>query len=131
MSSGQFWWGMTTGLVAGAVVGMSVAPSRREMKKTAHKVAKHVNEAVEDLTVTLPSRQLPPRADRGGSCLDAVVSAQAHSRTGTGRPGSSSSGVTRHSMASTSTPASAAWRRAAPKAGWVRSLGSNHETFSI
>ena len=33
MSSGQFWWGMTTGLVAGAVVGMSVAPSRREMKK--------------------------------------------------------------------------------------------------
>ena len=39
MSSGQFWWGMTTGLVAGAVVGMSVAPSRREMKKTAHKVA--------------------------------------------------------------------------------------------
>ena len=34
MSSGQFWWGMTTGLVAGAVVGMSVAPSRREMKKT-------------------------------------------------------------------------------------------------
>ena len=25
MSSGQFWWGMTTGLVAGAVVGMSVA----------------------------------------------------------------------------------------------------------
>ena len=50
MSSGQFWWGMTTGLVAGAVVGMSVAPSRREMKKTAHKVAKHVNEAVEDLT---------------------------------------------------------------------------------
>ena len=131
MSSGQFWWGMTTGLVAGAVVGMSVAPSRREMKKTAHKVAKHVNEAVEDLTETLPSRQLPPRADRGGSCLDAVVSAQAHSRTGTGRPGSSSSGVTRHSMASTSTPASAAWRRAAPKAGWVRSLGSNHETFSI
>lgn len=53
MSSGQFWWGMTTGLVAGAVVGMSVAPSRREMKKTAHKVAKHVNEAVEDLTEAL------------------------------------------------------------------------------
>lgn len=132
MSSGQFWWGMTTGLVAGAVVGMSVAPSRREMKKTAHKVAKHVKGSDRGPGhVTLPSRQLPPRADRGGSCLDAVVSAQAHSRTGTGRPGSSSSGVTRHSMASTSTPASAAWRRAAPKAGWVRSLGSNHETFSI
>jgi len=32
---------------------MSVAPSRREMKKTAHKVAKHVNEAVEDLTEAL------------------------------------------------------------------------------
>ena len=53
MSSGQFWWGMTTGLVAGAVVGMSVAPSRREMTKTAHKVAKHDNEAVEDLTEAL------------------------------------------------------------------------------
>ena len=53
MSSGQFWWGMTTGLVAGAVVGMSVAPSRREMKKTAHKVAKHVNEAVEDGSLAL------------------------------------------------------------------------------
>ena len=126
MSSGQFWWGMTTGLVAGAVVGMSVAPSRREMKKTARGGSDRGPGHV-----TLPSRQLPPRAERGGSCLDAVVSAQAHSRTGTGRPGSSSSGVTRHSMASTSTPASAAWRRAAPKAGWVRSLGSNHETFSI
>ena len=44
MSSGQFWWGMTTGLVAGAVVGMSVAPSRREMKKTAHRtlIQKHI-----------------------------------------------------------------------------------------
>lgn len=74
MSSGQFWWGMTTGLVAGAVVGMSVAPSRREMKKTAHKVAKHVNEAVEDLTEAWacdpPIKTAPPRADRGGSCLE-------------------------------------------------------------
>ena len=53
MSSGQVWWGMTPGPGAGAVVAMRVAPSRREMKKTAHKVAKHVNEAVEDLTEAL------------------------------------------------------------------------------
>ena len=34
------------------------------------------------------------------------------------------SGVTAHSMASTSTPAAAARRSASPKAGWVASLGA-------
>lgn len=53
MSNGQFWCGMAAGLVAGTVVGMNLTPSRREMKKTAHKMAKHVNEAVEDLAEAL------------------------------------------------------------------------------
>ena len=41
---------MTTGLVAGAALGMSISPSRREIKRAAHRAAKTVNDAVENLT---------------------------------------------------------------------------------
>ena len=49
-SHGHFFLGMTTGFVVGSVVGMSLSPSRREIKRVAHKAAKSVNEAVENLT---------------------------------------------------------------------------------
>ena len=47
---GAFLLGMTAGAMAGAAVGMTMAPSRREMKRAAHKAAMHVPEAVETLT---------------------------------------------------------------------------------
>lgn len=49
-SHGHFFLGMTTGFLVGSVVGMSLSPSRREIKRVAHKAAKSVNEAVENLT---------------------------------------------------------------------------------
>ncbi len=50
MNSTNFLLGMTAGLVAGTVLGMSVSPSRREIKHAAHKAAKTVTDAVENLT---------------------------------------------------------------------------------
>lgn len=47
---GRFILGMTTGLVAGAAVGMTLSPSRREVRRMANKAAKHVTQAVENLT---------------------------------------------------------------------------------
>lgn len=49
-SHGHFFLGMTTGLLVGAVLGMSVSPSRREIKRVAHKAVKSVNQAVDHLT---------------------------------------------------------------------------------
>lgn len=49
-SHGHFFWGMAAGLMVGAVVGMTVSPSRREIKRMTHKAAKSVSEAVENLT---------------------------------------------------------------------------------
>ena len=48
--AGKFVCGMTTGLLAGAVLGMTMAPSRREMRRCAHKAAKHVIQAVDNFT---------------------------------------------------------------------------------
>ena len=48
--AGKFVRGMTTGLVAGALLGMTMAPSRREMRRCAHKAAKHVTQAVDNFT---------------------------------------------------------------------------------
>lgn len=50
MNCDHFFWGMTTGLVAGTALGMSISPSRRQIKHAAHKAVKSVNEAVENLT---------------------------------------------------------------------------------
>lgn len=47
--AGKFFLGMTTGLMAGTAIGMSMAPSHRQIKRAAHKAAKRVNEAVENL----------------------------------------------------------------------------------
>jgi hypothetical protein len=41
---------MSTGLIVGSVLGMCLCPSRREIKRVAHKAAKSVNEAVDSLT---------------------------------------------------------------------------------
>lgn len=49
-SHGHFFLGLGMGMVIGSVIGMNMAPSRREIKKVAHKAAKSVNEAVDHLT---------------------------------------------------------------------------------
>ena len=46
---GKFIMGMATGMVAGAAVGMAMAPSHRQIRRAAHMAAKRVNEAVENL----------------------------------------------------------------------------------
>ena len=47
---GHFFVGMTAGLVIGTAFGMTMTPSRREIKRMAHKAAKSVSEAVDTLT---------------------------------------------------------------------------------
>ena len=49
-SNGHFFLGMGMGLVVGSIIGMNMSPSRREIKKVAHKAAKSVTDAVEHLT---------------------------------------------------------------------------------
>lgn len=49
-SHGHFFLGLGMGMVIGSMIGMNMAPSRREIKKVAHKAAKSVNEAVDHLT---------------------------------------------------------------------------------
>ena len=49
-SHSHFFLGMTTGLIVGSVLGMGMSPSRREIKRMAHKAAKSGNEAVDTLT---------------------------------------------------------------------------------
>lgn len=46
---GTFTLGMMAGLAAGTVLGMAVAPSRRQIRRTAHMAAKRVNQAVDRL----------------------------------------------------------------------------------
>ncbi len=47
---GHFFLGMTAGLITGTALGMTMTPSRREIKRVAHKAAKSVTEAVDNLT---------------------------------------------------------------------------------
>ena len=46
---GKFAVGMTMGMMAGAVWGMAMAPSQRQLKRAAHQAAKKVNQAVDRL----------------------------------------------------------------------------------
>ena len=46
---GTFMLGLTAGAAAGAALGMTMAPSHRQIKRSAHMAAKRVNEAVENL----------------------------------------------------------------------------------
>ena len=46
----HFFLGMTTGLMVGTVLGMGMCPSRREIKRVAHKAARSVSDAVDSLT---------------------------------------------------------------------------------
>ena len=46
---GTFMLGLTAGAAAGAALGMTMAPSHRQIKRAAHMAAKRVNEAVENL----------------------------------------------------------------------------------
>ena len=46
---GKFVTGMAAGMVAGAALGTMLAPSGRELKKAAHRAARKVNQAVDNL----------------------------------------------------------------------------------
>ncbi len=46
---GKFFVGMGLGLMVGAGLGMTVSPSRRQVRRVAHKAAQRVNEVVDDL----------------------------------------------------------------------------------
>lgn len=45
----NLFWAWPTGMAAGAALGMTMAPSHRQIKRAAHMAAKRVNEAVENL----------------------------------------------------------------------------------
>jgi len=47
--TGKFLLGVGAGMLAGTAVGMAMAPSHRRLRRAAHKAAKRVNEAVENL----------------------------------------------------------------------------------
>lgn len=47
--TGAFLMGTVTGMAAGAVLGATMAPSSRQIKRTAHKAARRVNEAIDHL----------------------------------------------------------------------------------
>lgn len=46
---GKFLMGMGLGLMVGAGFGMTMSPSRRQVRRVAHKATKRVNEVVDDL----------------------------------------------------------------------------------
>ena len=48
-SCGGFLAGTALGLAAGSILGMTMAPSHRQLKRAAHQAAKQVNQAVERL----------------------------------------------------------------------------------
>ena len=50
VNHGRFLIGVATGVLAGAALGITVAPSHRKIKRVANMAAKRVNEAVENLT---------------------------------------------------------------------------------
>ena len=45
----KFIMGMAVGMTAGTALGMTMAPSRRKIRRMANRAAKWVNEAVESL----------------------------------------------------------------------------------
>ena len=53
MDGMKFGLGMAAGMVVGAAVGMVMAPSQRQMKRTAHKAVKKVGQAADMLTETM------------------------------------------------------------------------------
>lgn len=48
MSCNRFLMGTGLGLVAGTALGMTLSPSRREIKRAAHRAVKNVNQVVTD-----------------------------------------------------------------------------------
>ena len=50
---GKFVAGMATGLVAGTAIGMTMCPTRRELKRATNKAAKHVSEMIDHLTAAM------------------------------------------------------------------------------
>ena len=44
-----FLMGAAAGMTAGAIMGATMAPSGRQIKRTAHKAARRVNEAIDRL----------------------------------------------------------------------------------
>lgn len=51
--TGKFVMGMVAGMAVGAAVGATMAPPSSQIKRTAHKAAKRLNDAVDRLTETL------------------------------------------------------------------------------
>ena len=48
-NTGAFLMGTMAGMAAGALLGATMAPSSRQIKRTAHKAARRVNEAIDHL----------------------------------------------------------------------------------
>ena len=48
-SFSAFMMGAAAGMTAGAIMGATMAPSGRQIKRTAHKAARRVNEAIDRL----------------------------------------------------------------------------------
>ena len=48
--AGKFAVGLFAGMVAGTAIGMTMAPSHRQLKRAAHQAAQKLNKAVENLT---------------------------------------------------------------------------------
>lgn len=46
---GKFMMGAALGMAAGTALGMTMAPSHRQIKRAAHQAAKRVTDAVESL----------------------------------------------------------------------------------
>ena len=46
---GSIFMGAAAGMLAGAALGATMAPSSRQIKRTAHKAARRVNEAIDHL----------------------------------------------------------------------------------
>ena len=55
MMCGKFGWGMIIGLAAGAALGMSFAPSKREIRRATHRAVKNVNCAVNEAMDSIAS----------------------------------------------------------------------------
>lgn len=53
MEGMKFGLGMAAGMVVGTAVGMVMAPSQRQMKRTAHKAVKKVGQAADTLTESI------------------------------------------------------------------------------
>ena len=62
---GSFLMGAAAGMLAGAALGATMAPSSRQIKRTAHKAARRVTEAVDHLADAMEAP--PPPGNPGAA----------------------------------------------------------------